>query len=289
MRKIKPFSGRKDVRERLVLRDTDIPSSKKPSVQKDGSIKMDEMEQLKEIHSLDVIRGKMIRVLKQKSKSAISKLLDEIEDHLYAYSEELDEIGDGYAAKKARKLVKTIPDFIPLLDKGSKVFFGLFKKFMAEVSSLDPSRQTSLKEAISYDFDSLDKFKNIKSRIINLNNSKGNIVDAPISLTLYRPLSESDRVLLEKQGVKFAKGVGMVIIPNAIFFALNKLKFRGDYQTTIAMAISAISKDGNRLVPIKNVYKETEDAYCMMVVPEKFVRIYTNLFNSSNKIIIHIK
>ena len=290
MKKVRPVTKKFITKTRLVHRDQELPSVNKPSLKEDGSIYMDEMEQLKELHSIDIIRSNLKAVLKLRNKAAIRSLLDQIREKLELYSKDLDEIGDGYASKQARKMGKEIPKLIDMMEKGANVFFPAYRNFIEKVEEIDPSRKTSLKEAISYDFEkNMDEFKNIKDVHIQLGDSKGIIVDVPISLVLFKPVSDANKVLLEKRGVKFAKGMGMVLIPNAQFFALNKNKFRGNYQTTISMAISAISKNNTRFVPLQNIYKETDNAYCVFVVPEKMVHFYNNLFTSANKINIHLK
>lgn len=291
MRKIKnlkPFPGRKNVKQTLVLRDEDTPSTSKPSIKKDGSIVLNDIGQLNELHSLDIIISKIKEILKQKKRSVIYKLLDEVGQKLASYAKELDEIGDGFAARKVRKLYKSIPDLIDIMDSGPKKFFAEIKKFLLEVSKCDPARRTSLDESISHNISNLDHYKNIKPRKVELGDERGIIIDAPVVFVIYRPMNDTDKVILEKQGVKFEKGVGLAVMQRAVFFAINKKKYRGDYNNVTSVAVAAISKNNNRFAPIFDVNKETHNAYCTLIVPEKLTRFFTNLVNASNKIIVHI-
>ena len=284
MRKIKPFAGRKDVRARLVLRDEIPITAGKPTLKKDGSLVLNEFGQMNELYSLEIINSIMNNVLTKKSKSDIRNSLDLISKKLTDYSKYLDDIGDGLSARKARKLVKTIPNMSLMLDKGSKTFFGFFKKFILDVNSLDPSLEKSPKS----NFDSFEFYKNIKPRKIELTDSKGFIIDAPISMLLNRPISESDKTLLERQNVYFTKGINFVLIKKAVLFILNKKFFNGDYHTVASMAIQAISKN-DKLIPLQDIYKETDRFFAICIIPEKFIRIYNNLFSASKKVTIHIK
>jgi hypothetical protein len=117
---------------------------------------------------------------------------------------------------------------------------------------------------------------------------KGTVVAIPVSLMLSRPIPPSVKAVLEKDGAKFASGVGMVLLPRAMFFVINKTKFSGNLSTSINIILEAMSRnDSSKFNAIKDVNKDMNKYYLELIVQEKHIRHYTELFSAATNIKIH--
>jgi hypothetical protein len=288
MPKVRNIQLKKKPTKNIVYKTVDVNKTLKPKMNDDGSMKLNSMEQIEEVSSYETLSSILDSVLKQKNKLNIQKILRNFQDKLKPFAIQLEEIGDSYGSRKASKdIPKAINSILSDLQSDSpKEFFRKFKNIQELFESLNQNREVKSEESLPYDFD-ISEFKDIKNVKIDIKD-KGSIVCIPVSLMLSRPISPSVKAVLEKDGAKFASGVGMVILPHPRFFVINKSKFSGNLSTSINIILEAMSKnDSSKFNAIKDVSKDMNKYYLELIVQDKYIRHYTELFSAATNIKIH--
>lgn len=286
---------KKKIRSTTVYRDSDVSVKSAVTVTKTGQRKVDAIDSLDELYSFDTIDKMFEKVFAVKNKQQVQSMIRNIVDSLKKYAEDLEEIG---LSKNSFYVKKNI---IPALNKAlttmdsvkPKDFFASIKKIRENFSKTNPELSDDILDESPLTTVQ-DVFKNVKYVNVDLDdNTPAVIKKVPLSVFLYKGLSEKSMAQLKSLGCQFIPYSGAMLYSDAKFLIINKSKFHknSDYGSTATIILQAISKNAKfgSLLAVKDINLNVPSFYAVLCVTQNQVRAFSEVAESARDIKVYIK
>lgn len=286
---------KKKIRSTTVYHDSDVSVKAAVTVTKTGQRKVDAIDSLDELYSFDTIDKMFEKVFAVKNKQQVQSMIRNIVDSLKKYAEDLEEIG---LSKNSSYVKKNI---IPALNKAlttmdsvkPKDFFASIKKIRENFSKTNPELNDDILDESPLTTVQ-DVFKNVKYVNVDLDdNTPAVIKKVPLSVFLYKGLSEKSMAQLKSIGCQFIPYSGAMLYSDAKFLIINKNKFHknSNYGSTATIILQAISKNAKfgSLLAVKDINLNVPSFYAVLCVTQNQVRAFSEVAESARDIKVYIK
>lgn len=286
---------KKKIRSTTVYHDSDVSVKAAVTVTKTGQRKVDAIDSLDELYSFDTIDKMFEKVFAVKNKQQVQSMIRNIVDSLKKYAEDLEEIGLSKNSSYVKKnIIPALNKVLTTMDSVKpKDFFASIKKIRENFSKTNPELSDDILDESSLTTVQ-DVFKNIKYVNVDLDdNTPAVIKKVPLSVFLYKGLSEKSMAQLKSLGCQFIPYSGAMLYSDAKFLIINKSKFHknSDYGSTATIILQAISKNAKfgSLLAVKDINLNVPSFYAVLCVTQNQVRAFSEVAESARDIKVYIK